>query len=117
MDGIKDKLREIVNTPARQLTKEQQDRVQEIARKLGVSLPVKQKCKSCWIDTAVLCYNELEKKTAKTDTSTEVRKYVLKPDVDLLFGGLRINAATMTDELGQRIIARGFETKYFEKWK
>lgn len=115
MEKIRKELREIANTSARNLTADQRGRVQEIANELGVKLPTKTKCNSCWIDTAVLCYEEIEKRTAETSTSTEGRKYVLKPNVDVLFGGIRVNAATITDELAERIIKRGFETKYFEK--
>lgn len=117
MEKMKQELREIVNTPARKVTKEQRERVREIATELGVAIPEKTRCNSCWLDTALMCYNELENRTATTGTSTEGRKYVLKPNVDLLFGGIRINAATLTDELAEYIIKRGFETKYFEKCK
>lgn len=117
MEKMKQELREIVNMPARKVTKEQRERVREIATELGVAIPEKTRCNSCWLDTALMCYNELENRTATTDASTEGRKYVLKPNVDLLFGGIRINAATLTDELAEHIIKRGFETKYFEKCK
>lgn len=117
MEKMKQELREIVNTPARKVTKEQRERVREIATELGVVIPEKTRCNSCWLDTALMCYNELENRTATTGMSTDGRKYVLKPNVDLLFGGIRINAATLTDELAEHIIKRGFETKYFEKCK
>ena len=118
MDGRMTELREIVNTSARNLTKAQIERVREIAGELGISLPSKKSCKSCWIDTAVLCYRALDDTTAADEgtDSTDGRRYVLKPNVDLLFGGKRINAATMTDELAERILARGFETKYFVRY-
>lgn len=113
-------LREIVNTSARNLTKAQIERVREIAGELGIGTPLKQSCKSCWVDTAVLCYRALNDSNGTTAAdngtdNTNERRYVLKSNVDLLFGGERINAATMTDELAERILARGFETKYFAK--
>lgn len=117
MEKMKQELREIVNTPARKVTNEQRERVREIATELGVAIPEKTRCNSCWIDTALMCYNELEYRTATTGASNDRRKYILKPNVDLLFGGIRINAATLTDELAEHIIKRGFETKYFEKCK
>ena len=117
MDERLTELRDIVNTSARNLTGAQIERVRVIAGELGISLPPKKSCKSCWVDTAVLCYRTLDNTTTADESAdnTDGRRYVLKPNVDLLFGGKRINAATMTDELAERILARGFETKYFAK--
>lgn len=115
MDEVKNELHGIINTPVRELTKEQLSRVREIAEELGVSLPTKRQCKLCWINTAVECYSRLEEKSAMTDANNEGRKYVLKPNVDLFFGSVRVNAATITDELAEKIIKRGFNKKYFEK--
>jgi hypothetical protein len=43
------------------------------------------------------------------------RAYVLRKGVDVIFGGIRINEATITDDLARKVLARGFERKYFVK--
>lgn len=114
MEQIKLQLRQIVNTSARNLSKEQKDFIRETALELRVELPAKNRCNSCWIDTALACYNKIEESEAHVETNNE-RAFVLKPNVDVIFGGIRINAATLTDDLARRILARGFERKFFAK--
>lgn len=122
MEEIKRELREIVNAPVSELTKEQTNRIREIAGELGVSIPKKTRCKLCWINIAVECFEKIKEtesetanNTAETDANAEGCKYVLKKGVDLFFGSIRINAATITDELAEQIIKDGFDKRYFEK--
>ena len=79
------------------------------------------KCSSCYSDAILILIKKiteenLPKKETKTAT-TDSRKYILKSGVDVWFGSIRVNAATLTDDLAQRIIARGFPTRYFEKYE
>ena len=81
------------------------------------------KCSSCYSDAILILIkkiteenlpkNENETETATTDS----RKYILKSGVDVWFGSIRVNAVTLTDELAEKIIARGFPTRYFEKYE
>lgn len=113
-EEIKSKLREVVNTPARQITEEQKAAVITISADLGVKISPKRNCGSCWHDAAMKILQHMEQsETGKSKDDN--RKYVLKNGVDLLFGSLRINEFTLTDDLARYIISRGFETKYFEK--
>lgn len=118
MEEIKEQLRAIANTPARNLSKEQREFIRQTAVKLGMELPKKASCNSCWLDLAVELYNTIEAEEGEKNeiTSTE-RAYILKPNVDVYFGSIRVNAATLTDELAERILARGFERKFFSKCK
>ena len=67
---------------------------------------------------AVELYNTIEAEEGeKNETTATERAYILKPNVDVYFGSIRVNAATLTDELAERILARGFERKFFSKCK
>ena len=85
------------------------------------------KCSSCYSDAILILIKKIteenlpkkekETETATTTTTTDSRKYILKSGVDVWFGSIRINAVTLTDELAEKIIAKGFPTRYFEKYE
>lgn len=77
------------------------------------------KCSSCYSDAILILIKKItEENLPKKETATtDNRKYILKSGVDVWFGSIRINAITLTDELAERIIARGFPTRYFEKFE
>lgn len=113
----KERLREIINTSARALTDEQKDYLHKIGEQLGIEKGGKVGCVKCWHDFAMQCWQKvtaIEEEESPKSAETD-RKYVLKKGVDLLFGSIRVNEATLTDELAEHIIARGFEKKWFEK--
>ena len=77
------------------------------------------KCSSCYSDAILILIKKiteenLPKKETETAT-TDNRKYILKSGVDVWFGSIRVNEVTLTDELAEKIIARGFPTRYFKK--
>ena len=77
------------------------------------------KCSSCYSDAILILIKKItegnlpKKETATTDD----RKYILKSGVDVWFGSIRVNEVTLTDELAQKIITRGFPTRYFDKYE
>ena len=74
------------------------------------------KCSSCYSDAILILIKKItEENLPKKETATDNRKYILKSGVDVWFGSIRVNAVTLTDELAERIIARGFPTRYFDK--
>lgn len=76
------------------------------------------KCSSCYSDAILILIKKItEENLPKKETTTDSRKYILKSGVDVWFGSIRVNAITLTDELAQRIIARGFPTRYFDKYE
>lgn len=77
------------------------------------------KCSSCYSDAILILIKKItEENLPKKETATtDSRKYILKSGVDVFFGSIRVNAVTLTDELAQRIIAKGFPTRYFEKYE
>lgn len=112
-EQIKEQLREIVNTPTRQITAEQKSSIVTIAAELGVQVNPKKNCGTCWHEAAMQILEHM--KQAETPATDETRKYILKQGVDLFFGDIRVNENTLTDDLARKIIARGFELKYFAK--
>ena len=82
-------------------------------------------CSSCYSDAILILIKKiteenLPKKETETETetaTTDSRKYILKEGIDVWFGSIRVNAITLTDDLAQRIIARGFPVRYFEKYE
>lgn len=79
------------------------------------------KCSSCYSDAILILIKKItEENLPKKETATSTtdnRKYILKSGVDVWFGSIRVNAVTLTDELAKKIIARGFPTRYFEKFE
>ena len=79
------------------------------------------KCSSCYSDAILILIKKItEENLPKTETetaTTDSRKYILKLGVDVWFGSIRVNEVTLTDDLAQRIIARGFPVRYFEKYE
>lgn len=77
------------------------------------------KCSSCYSDAILILIKKItEENLPKKETATtDNRKYILKSGVDVWFGSIRVNAVTLTDELAEKIIAKGFPTRYFEKYE
>lgn len=77
------------------------------------------KCSSCYTDAILILIKKItEENLPKKETATtDNRKYILKEGVDVWFGSIRVNAVTLTDDLAEKIIARGFPVRYFEKYE
>ena len=78
------------------------------------------KCSSCYSDAILILIKKITEENLpkkETTATTDNRKYILKSGVDVWFGSIRVNAVTLTDELAEKIIAKGFPTHYFEKYE
>lgn len=86
---------------------------------LTYDVKLNKKCSSCYSDAILILIKKItEENLPKKETATtDNRKYILKSGVDVWFGSVRVNAITLTDELAERIIARGFPVRYFEKYE
>lgn len=116
IEEVKNKLNEIVNSMSHKLTAEEKHFVRQCAKELGIEFePKNTRCQSCYFDAAILCLKELRTREAIKETETDGRRFVLRPGVDVYFGNIRVNNETLTDELAERIINRGFERKFFIK--
>lgn len=113
MKEILDRLRTIAGNAASNLTADDKQFIKEQSEQAGLTFEPKGACKNCYIDQAVLLYKHLSK-TQPAEQSD--RAYVLKEGVDIIWQGIRINAATATDDLCKRWLAMGLGTKYFAKY-
>ena len=109
-----EKLKELYRNKT--LSKKDKTYIEELCTEYNVKL--NKKCSSCYNDAAIILIKKItEENLPKKETATDNRKYILKSGVDVWFGSIRVNAVTLTDELAERIIARGFPTRYFEKYE
>lgn len=109
-----DALRRIVNTKASALTPDDRAFVLELAQENGVEVRRKG-CGSCIIEAAVQIFGMLSKEPEQ-DAAEDERKYVLKDGVRVLFNGILICEATLTDRLAAAIVEQGFSVDYFAKY-
>lgn len=92
-------------------TKEEREFLRAEAKRLNVEFVYQKGCRDCYTDLAVQLFVLTDKK--------ENKKYILKDGVDFTLGvhnGIRVNAATLTDELAKKLIRAGYQ-KYFEKYE
>ena len=125
MEQTINKLREIAGKSAKQVTNEDKYFIRDLAPRYGVELPKeKPNCKSCYVDAAVAIYKAIkDAQNAEQVNNTQETKepaksqengLKLKAGVDVIWRGVRINEASVTDELAARWIANGFPKMYFK---
>ena len=107
-----ERLRTIAN--AEEMTTEDKEFVLELCENLGIKKPIKKNCKMCWAEAVLACN---EKLTENESELQDEREYILKKGVDVFFGSVRVNELTLTDEMAEALIARGFDKKFFAKCK
>lgn len=116
LQEMKTRLETIINQPAEQMSAADKKYVRECCNALGVEFePKNTRCKSCYQDAAILCVLEIKKRDAEANAGADTRRYILRPGTDVFFGNTRVNEATLTDELAERLLARGFDPKFFVK--
>ena len=110
-----EKLKELYRNKT--LSKKDKAYIEELCTDYDVKL--NRKCSSCYSDAILILIKKItEENLPKKETATtDNRKYILKSGVDVWFGSIRVNAVTLTDDLAERIIARGFPVRYFEKYE
>lgn len=114
--NIIDKLREIAEKTASKITNDDKSFVKTLAFEYGIELPKdKPNCKSCYVDAAVMIYKAIRESEQQVKAKANARKYVLREGVDVIWRGVRINEASVTDELAEQWIAGGFPASYFVK--
>lgn len=113
MENLKNELRKIAETPANRLTQADKNTIRDACKRLGVELKLRGRCAQCYADAAVECWRVLQAQTPASEA--DGRAYVLRKGVRVLFGGMPINEAMMTDDVARDLIARGFSKSYFER--
>lgn len=102
------------------LTKKEKDFLIAEAKRLNIEFEVRPDCGNCYQDLALQIY--LAEKEAEVElpelSDLSDKKYVLKEGTDFIIVGTgeRVNEATLTDEMAERLVAKGL-TKFFEKYE
>ena len=114
MDEI-EKLKELYRNKS--LSKKDKAYIEGLCSTYDIKL--NKKCSSCYSDAILILIKKItEENLPKNETATtDSRKYILKSGVDVWFGSIRVNAVTLTDDLAEKIIVKGFPTRYFEKYE
>ena len=92
-------------------TKQEREFLRAEAERLNVQFEYRRGCRDCYTDLAIQLFVLTDK--------PENRKYILKDGVDFYLGvtnRIRVNAATLTDDLAKKLIAAGYQ-KYFVKYE
>lgn len=89
------------------LTVEQKADIQAEAEKRGVH--INKRCSSCYRD-ALIQFIAQDKKTEQDadERKRNLRHWVLRKGLDVIFKGVRVNEATLTDALASRLHRAGF---------
>lgn len=108
-EEIKERIREIINTPASMLSNSDKQFLLDAGQQVGVP---KGTCKRCWHDYAMRVWKALD---VEQQEEQDTRAYVLRDGVDVFFGNIRVNDATLTEDLARYLLDHGFNRKYFKK--
>lgn len=98
-----------------QMSKEDKEYIAGACAALAIEFEPKSRCKNCYYDAAMQCLIKLRETKAKDNAKEDERKFVLRPNLDVYFGNVRVNESTITDELARKLIAQGFDRKFFVK--
>ena len=95
------------------LTKKEKEFIISEAERLKIEYVINDGCDNCYQDLALAIYSAEKKDEAELSA----KKYVLKQGIDFIIVGTgeRVNEATLTDEMAERLINKGL-TKFFEKY-
>lgn len=103
---LREMCREIVKRGT--TTADERKTIREVCKEMDIKLNTK--CPNCYIDAASIIYSRIP----APEASEEHGAYELKDGTDVTFGGIRVCAATLTDELAQNILAAGFPKYLFK---
>lgn len=119
------KLRIIASKTASQVTNDDKAFIRNLAPKYGVELPKdKPNCKSCYVDASIAIYKAIKEsqsveklntpKVEKASEKKHKKPLKLMERVDVIWRGIRINAASATPENLEKWVADGFPTIFCE---
>lgn len=114
-DEMIDRLTELTKDANAQMSKENKEYIAGACEALSIEFEPKSRCKDCYYDAAMQCLMKLRAKKAKECAKEDDRKFILRPNLDVYFGNVRVNESTITDDLARKLIAQGFDKKFFVK--
>lgn len=110
---MKNKIDEIARKDARDLTREDKQLIEQLSKEMGIEFKPRPRCANCYADQALILWMVITSKNQEDDA----RSYILKDGVDVIFMGMRICEDTLTDELAEEILSKGFARYFFKKCK
>lgn len=88
-------------------TAEDKQFIVDLSVKYELDFDPKKSCKNCFVDQAIILYGILEKEKPHHCGAR------LRDDIDVIINGVRINNATLTDELVERYRGKGLPEHWF----
>lgn len=106
---MKEKLLQIFN--AKKISVESRQYVLDCCKELGVDFTPANRCVECYRDAVAICL----RKIAEQEAIDSEKKYILKPNVDIIYKGKRINPETLTDEIAMQMCKGGLVRLFIKK--
>ena len=100
-----DKLRAIVER--NEVNADEKQLIVDLSIKYELPFDPKKGCANCFIDQAVLLYGKMKEKEPNKCSAK------LRDDIDVVINGLRINNATLTDEIVEKYRGKGLPEHWF----
>ena len=97
------KLKELFNKP--NLTIEDKQFIKDLSTQLNVKFVEREFCSDCYKDQIMVLLKVLTQQ--KIDNGEITADYVLRPDIDVIYNGLRINNATLTNDIAEEFLQMG----------
>lgn len=97
------KLKELFNK--RNLTIEDKQFIKDLSTQLNVKFVEREFCSDCYKDQIMVLLKVLTQQ--KIDNGEITSDYVLRPDIDVIYNGLRINNATLTNDIAEEFLRMG----------
>lgn len=110
-----ERLNELTKDANAQMSKEDKEYIAGACASLAIEFEPKSRCKDCYYDAAMQCLMKLREKKAKDDAAEDERKFILRPNLDVYFGNVRVNESTINDDIARKLIEQGFDKKFFVK--
>ena len=110
-----EELRRIAAKLPSEVTAEEKEVIKTACEEAGIKYSDRKKCPNCIIDLAIKAYGILSKDEQTEETS--IAKWAVRPGLDVVYRGRRINAATITDTLAEEILAEGFPKMFLVERK
>ena len=110
-----EELRRIAAKLPSDVTAEEKEIIKEACEEAGIKYSTRKRCPNCIIDLAIKAYGILAKDEQTEESSTA--KWAVRPGLDVVYRGRRINAATITDALAEEILAEGFPKMFLVERK
>lgn len=108
----KELLRSLAQMAPENYTKTDRDTIRELSKSMGVTFKPRRGCPNCYHDQAVLLWSKLR---ADEAAKTSPCNYKLKPGLDFIYRGQRINQNTLTNEIAEELLSEGFPAILIEK--